>query len=649
MAMPIQLAAAALNQTPLDWSGNARRIQDALNEAVDGGASFCGLPELCITGYGCEDAFFMPHVQARALAVLKELATTAPPNLVFCVGLPVALRRALFNAVAVVADRQIVGFAAKRFLANDGVHYEGRWFRPWPEGVRTELPLGPGRCAPIGDLIFNLGGVRFGFEICEDAWVASRPGRELSRRGVDVIVNPSASHFAFGKAQIRERFICEGSRAFHACYVYANLVGNESGRIIFDGGCYIAQDGHLIAQSPRLTLNEVEVCRAVVDIELSRTRHRIGASGVPDLQSGDNEVSQAFDWPVAPQPLASEDAQTVESFSTFEAFTRAGLLALFDYLRKSRTHGFVVSLSGGCDSAAVAALVHYLVKACNANVRAREKLQHLPDAYWTAEGDLCPSLLTCVYQRSANSGETTAQAARELAYAIGCAFFEIDIAPVVEAYTALIEGATGSSLNWSEHDIVLQNIQARVRSPSIWMFANLRNALLLSTSNRSEAAIGYTTMDGDTSGCLAPVAGVSKTFLRKWLRWIEREGPSGLGPLPALGRVNAQQPTAELRPPAQGQTDETDLMPYPVLDAIEQMFIRDKYAPEDIMRYLATVDADLAPLWTRRFFQMWSRNQWKRERLAISFHFDDENLDPRSWCRFPPLSGGFQDELAELS
>src|SRR4051812_6194218 len=133
----------------------------------------------------------------------------------------------------------------------------------------------------------------------------------------------------------------------------------------------------------------------------------------------------------------------------------------------------------------------------------------------------------------------------------------------------------------------LQNVQARTRAPSVWMLANLKNALLLSTSNRSEAAVGYATMDGDTAGGLAPIAGIDKVFVRKWLSWLEQHGPAGLGPIPELNAVNAQAPTAELRPPAATQTDEADLMPYEVLDAIERSIVRDKRTPRETWLVLA--------------------------------------------------------------
>jgi NAD+ synthase (glutamine-hydrolysing) len=159
-------------------------------------------------------------------------------------------------------------------------------------------------------------------------------------------------------------------------------------------------------------------------------------------------------------------------------------------------------------------------------------------------------------------------------------------------------------------------------------------------------------MDGDTCGGLSPIAGIDKAFLRLWLRWMEIHGPEGFGPIPALSAINVQAPTAELRPRDSGQTDEDDLMPYPLLDAIERAAIRDKQKPLDaylLMRNrFPEYSREQLATWVERFFTLWSRNQWKRERYAPSFHVDDENLDPKTWCRFPILSGGFDRELREL-
>src|SRR5262249_47040396 len=155
--------------------------------------------------------------------------------------------------------------------------YEPRWFKPWPQGVRGEVELA-GHSHPIGDLMFDVGGVRIGFEICEDAWVANRPGAALSRHGADLIMNPSASHFAFGKLEVRKRFVLEGSRAFGVTYLYSNYLGNEAGRAIYDGGALIASGGTLIAEGRRFGFDEFDVTSAVVDIEATRTSQARTAS-----------------------------------------------------------------------------------------------------------------------------------------------------------------------------------------------------------------------------------------------------------------------------------------------------------------------------------------------------------------------------------
>ena len=152
----------------------------------------------------------------------------------------------------------------------------------------------------------------------------------------------------------------------------------------------------------------------------------------------------------------------------------------------------------------------------------------------------------------------------------------------VAEYQSLVEKALGYALTWEKDDLALQNIQARVRAPSVWMIANVTGALLLATSNRSEAAVGYATMDGDTAGGLSPIAGIDKAFIRRWLTWLQVEGPFGVGNIAELAQVTAQVPTAELRPADCAQTDEGDLMPYDLLDAIERAAIRDKRSPLDV-------------------------------------------------------------------
>ncbi len=653
----ITVGAAVLNQTPLDWEGNTANIITAIRNAKTAGVSILCLPELCLCGYGCEDAFLAPNTRRMSREMMSRILPETE-GIIVSLGLPVLYKNGLYNAACLTVNGQIIGFAAKQHLAGDGLHYEPRWFKAWPAGAVGEVEFDDKRY-PVGDIIFNCGGVSIGFEICEDAWVAARPGGMLARRGVDIILNPSASHFAFGKNAVRKRLVEEGSRAFSVTYIYSNLSGNEAGRAIYDGGAMIAAGGNMLAQGPRFSYHDAVLTTAITDIDATRTGQARTGSYSPDIDENDTFCVRCdFDYPVKSperQRISPASWEKVEWLKE-EEFTRAVSLGLFDYLRKSRSNGFVVSLSGGADSSAVASLVWTMAGFAINELGISgmcEKLSYIPNLSNSADvKDITGKLLTCVYQGTRNSSKTTLNAAKMLAKALGAKFINFDIDELVSAYINLGSQAVERPLSWKTDDISLQNIQARVRAPGVWLVANLNNALLLATSNRSEAAVGYSTMDGDTCGGLSPVAGIDKAFLRQWLRWMQQNGPDSLSPVAELSFVTSQAPTAELRPPEAGQTDEDDLMPYDVLDAIERAFIRDKQSPDDIMQCMLSLfpqyTREIMLVWVERFFRLWCRNQWKRERYAPSFHLDDENLDPKTWCRFPILSGGFRHELSHL-
>ena len=653
----IKVGAAVLNQLPLDWEGNRARMLRAIEEARAKNVTLLCLPELCVTGYGCEDAFHSRGVQEESLVLLEEVASHTL-GMIVSFGVPVLHHNALYDCACLAADGKILGFTAKRHLAGDGIHYEPRWFKPWPEGERATIEVF-GETLPLGDIYFDCSGVKIGFEICEDAWVAQRRGAELALTGVDVILNPSASHFAFGKQEIRRRLVLEGSRAFGVSYVYANLLGNEAGRAIYDGDALIATAGKLLAQARRFSFADHALISAVIDVDLTRVRYAALSSSEARVKSAPGEcVHTQFAFPALSPVASSTHVQAWELSSELkeEEFARAIALGLFDYCRKSRSRGFVVSLSGGADSSAVACLVALMVKFAVAELGfdgVAEKLGYIEGlSRLVSERELVSALLTTAYQATKNSSSITRNAASAVAHVVGSTHHELEVEPLVQDYVAAVQRALGRQLSWERDDLALQNIQARVRAPSVWLLANLSSALLLSTSNRSEAAVGYATMDGDTAGGLSPIAGIDKAFLRRWLVWLEKQGPLGFGGIPELAAVNVQAPTAELRPAAATQTDEADLMPYEVLDAIERAAIRDKQSPREVLSVICAefpsyARADLF-LWLDRFFKLWSRNQWKRERYAPSFHVDDESLDPKTWCRFPILSGGFQRELREL-
>lgn len=610
----MKIAGATVNQTPLDWKNNTLHILQAIEEAQKQGVRLLCFPELSITGYGCEDLFLSEWVPERAwqeVLVIRSKCT----NITVAVGLPFRMEGITYNAVCVISDCRIAGVTFKQNLARDGVHYEPRWFDEGVAGRIIECTKGAEKF-PVGDIIYPIEGVRFGFEICEDAWRKDkRPGHLLCERGVDLILNPSASHYAMGKSTLREQeVVIDGSKKFNCAYLFVNLLGNEAGRMIYDGDIVVGQNGKLIAVNRRLTFDDYKVMTCEVDF----------------ANAANTKV------------IASLDDKEIN-----EELTRAVSLALWDYLKKSRAKGYVVSLSGGADSSICAVFVSEMVKRAAASLGWKKFCETLSLSEEEINGDwktAVGKLLACAYQGTKNSSKKTLSAACMLANSIGAEFHEWTIDEAVDSYSAKMENAIGRNLTWQTDDITLQNIQARARSPIIWMLANIRSSVLLTTSNRSEGDVGYATMDGDTSGSLSPIAGLSKVFILQWLRWAEKALDQ-----PGLRAVNTLQPTAELRPPDRHQTDEDDLMPYTVLAKIERLAIYERKSPRQVFDTLsADHDSETLKGHIRKFFRLWAQNQWKRERLAPAFHLDDFNVDPRSWCRFPILSSGFEDELKGL-
>ncbi len=567
------------------------------------------LQELCITGYGCEDLHLAEWMSQRAWDELEKIVPHSN-GIVVCIGLPVYYAQKTYNGACVIHDGKILGITLKQNLALDGVHYEPRWFEPWTPNEVVQVHRN-GKDIPIGDMVYDVKGIRFGFEICEDAWRKIRPGEILCQRGVDLIVNPSASHFALGKSLSREALVTESSSKFNCAYVYVNVLGNEAGRMIYDGDILFAQKGKLLGVHRRLSFQPLQLQVCEID----------------------------FDNVNASQVLTSSDITDRN-----EEFAQAVSLALFDYLRKSKAKGFVLSLSGGADSSCCAVLVPEMVRRAVDEIGWDSFCKRLSLPYTTDLREAVGLLLTCAYQGTKNSSETTLQAARELALSIGSGFHQWKIDEEVQSYTGKIEKALGRKLAWETDDVAMQNIQARARSPIIWLMANIKQSILLTTSNRSEGDVGYATMDGDTSGSLAPIAGIDKPFIMQWLKWAE----SKLG-YAGLSYVNNLQPTAELRPLERAQTDEKDLMPYPVLVDIERQAFLHRKSPLEVYKVLSEkYNPATLKDYVKKFYKLWSANQWKRERLAPSFHLDDLNVDPRSWLRFPILSGGFVEELREL-
>jgi NAD+ synthase (glutamine-hydrolysing) len=612
----LRIGGATVNQTPLDWTNNVNNIITALEEAKKENVRILCFPELSITGYGCEDLFLSDWLSERAWQHLQEIIPHCN-SITACVGLPVRIEEITYNGICIIQNQKIIGITFKQNLARDGVHYEPRWFDAWPAGVVKEI-IRDGQRIQVGDLIYEAHGITFGFEICEDAWrKEKRPGYRLAKQGVDLIMNPSASHFAMGKSELREKeVVIDGSQKFNCAYLFVNLLGNEAGRMIYDGDIIFGQQGNLVKINERLSAKAFNLQWCDLNFE---------------------------------NPSLTKVHAITDNKKRNEEFARAASLALYDYLRKSKARGFVLSLSGGADSSLCAVLVAEMVSRISKELGVEKLCASLDIPKTENIKSILGQLLSCAYQGTINSSDATFTAAKELANSLGAEFHHWQIDEEVTSYETKIEKALGRKLSWAQDDIARQNIQARARSPIIWMLANIKRAVLLTTSNRSEGDVGYATMDGDTSGSLAPIAGVDKPFILQWLQWAEKElGYSG------LSYVNNLTPTAELRPADKAQTDEKDLMPYSILVEIEKLAIRDRKSPLEVFQQMSNhsshieIPKNQLKEYIKKFFRLWAANQWKRERLAPSFHFDDLNVDPRSWCRFPILSGSFKHELEEL-
>lgn len=513
----MRIAAASLNQTPLDFVGNADRIRDAMAVAVERCADVLVLPPEAVLGPEAMRHRESRAVRDRALHITADLEAASPIPLVFS------------------------------------------------EAQRVDIG------------------------------------------GQTIFTQPTAIPFLLGRPKVAPSIA-------DAVVVVAAPLGCPAGRFVYDGVSSIKFRGRCLAQSRPFSFAPLEVI--VADL---------GASHV------------------SVEPL--DDVDLSDESILFDTLARAIALGLFDYRRKSGAERFVLSLSGGADSTAVALLVHLSV------LLAKDANQ---------DSEICTrDLLTCLYQATENSSATTRAAARGVAAMIGATYHETDVQPMVDLYRRAASIAVGRELTWERDAVSLQNIQARARSPLAWMVANVTGGLLLTTSNRSEATLGYCTMDGDTSGGLAPLGGIDKALLRRFLVWLQRDGITIGGTrhhFPDLAIVTQQEPTAELLPPTAKQTDENDLMPYTLLQRLEQWVIGEHLRSVDEIvhrlqdeplcaTWLEGVPrerdqaATQLTTWVHRFLRLWQTNQWKRCRYANAFAIDGHAPSNEDFADYPILSG----------
>lgn len=633
----LRISAVSINTTPLDINGNFEIIKSAIlsSECLD--SDIIVFPELSITGYGCEDAFFKSYLWDRALASLEKIQNIPTEKLVL-VGLPVYSDGFLYNCMAVILDGKIKAFVPKMHLANTGVHYETRWFHSEPRFLNRTIHLND-HTIPFGNFIFQYKEFSFAIEICEDSWNHLKPSLTYAEQGIDILFSPGASHFAFGKQNVRKRIFLETSRSQNNLIVYTNLNGNESGRIIFEGGSLFCESGNLVREGKRLFYSDYSITNHTTSLELIRSKR---AKEFRSSKQNLNPITRIVLEPRSKKSFTVTDKRESNTSSSelsnlglskYEEFTKAVSLGLFDYLRKSKTKGFTLSLSGGADSAICALLVDAM--------KNQAKLERGANCF-SKMGIDEKNLLVTIYQKTVNNSKITEQIAALLSEELQVPHHSISIDNVVKTSVDLIENTIQRKLDWKTDDLALQNIQARVRSPLVWLLANLNGHLLISTGNRSEASVGYTTMDGDSSGSVCPISGVSKEFLLEFLDDIQSGNNRFITPKESIRLLRETKPTAELRPLSEHQEDEKDLMPYPILQKIEECIVHyglsenetkqrlsEAFPKESESSILSKVD---------RFKKLFMSAQWKRERLPPGFHLDEYGIDPKSSYRFPILS-----------
>jgi NAD+ synthase (glutamine-hydrolysing) len=519
----MRLALAQINPVVGDLDGNRALILQRIADAKSAGADLVVFPELAVTGYPPEDLLLRPGFLRAARESLDEIALAAR-GIVVLVGAPY-LQRDLFNACAVCAGGEIKAMVKKRFLPNYGVFDEMRYF-----ASGNEL------------FLFELGETLVGVTVCEDMWQPGPPATDLALAGAQLIVNISASPFHLMRDREREEMFRTRARDNSVYVAFCNTVGGQD-ELIFDGHSEVLDDeGTVLARAPGFeeALLVVDVDPgAVVARRLTDARRRALAQDRGDL--GPVEVVHIGALHTHEEML---DAPVVPFCDELEQMRVALELGLGDYVRKNGFQEIVVGVSGGIDSALVAAL---------------------------ATETLGPERVHCVSMPSRYSSEGTRSDAQRLAEGLGCDFREIPIEPMVEAYL----GGLAPHFAGRQPDLTEENLQARIRGTLLMALSNKFGWLLVATGNKSEMSVGYATLYGDMAGGFALLKDVFKTDVFRLARYLNERAGRELIPASIIDRA----PSAELR---SDQLDEDSLPPYPKLDRVLEAYVEEDRSLDEL-------------------------------------------------------------------
>ncbi|HVL97021.1 MAG TPA: NAD+ synthase [Solirubrobacteraceae bacterium] len=539
---PIRIALAQVNPRVGDLEGNARLVREYIGRARDAGAELVLFPELVLSGYPPEDLLLKEHFLQACGEALAEIAAAAE-GIVAVVGFP---ERAddVYNAAGVLAAGAVQAVYRKVDLPNYGVFDEQRYFQ----------------AGEVGGVI-ELGDARIGITVCEDIWTPGPPAAAEALAGAHLIVNASASPYHAGKGSERERMLIQRARDNLAAIAFCNLVGGQD-ELVFDGHSLVVDhEGQVIARAPQFA---EALVLATVDVQAAATARLRDARLRPPVRSQLPHVDrlaalERAEPPAGGHPAGGDVAEPLEP----EAEVYAALVtATRDYVDKNGFRHVALGLSGGIDSTLV------LLIAVDA---------------------LGPDRVTAVVMPSRYSSEGTQSDARTLAANLGAQCLDLPIEPALHAYEQMLADVFAGR----EPDLTEENLQARIRGNLLMALSNKFGWLILTTGNKSEVSVGYSTLYGDTAGGFAVIKDVLKTLVYRLVDF--RNARDGDHPVPQS--IIDRPPSAELRP---DQKDADSLPDYDTLDKILELAIEHDASraqleaagcpSADVERILALVD-----------------------------------------------------------
>ena len=556
-----RVALAQINPTVGDLAGNVARIRAVLEQARGVGAQLVAFPELAITGYPPEDLLFKSAFIEANLKALAEV-TAATAGLTAVVGF-VDKHDDIFNAAAILHDGAMAGVYHKQYLPNYGVFDENRYFQAGIE-------------APV----FTLGETSFGVNICEDIWYPTGPTTRQALTGAELVVTINASPYHAGKGHQRERMIATRAADDVVCLAFVNMVGGQD-ELVFDGGSLVVNErGEAVARGRQFVEDFV-----VADLDLDAVFHaRLHDSRRRKEKRGAVERPRLVLPPLAAPATPPLAPRTVTPLRPVDEVYEALVLGTRDYVRKNGFTHVVIGLSGGIDSSLVAAI-------------AVEAL---------GRGNVTGVTMPSPYSSSGTRGD-----AGRLAKNLGIDFLTLPITPVFKAFRRTL----AEPFKGLKEDVAEENIQARIRGTLLMALSNKFGWLVLTTGNKSEIAVGYSTLYGDMAGGFAVIKDVPKTLVYEVSRHVNARAGRAVIPESVFDRA----PSAELRP---DQTDQDTLPPYSELDAILQAYVEEDRGVSDL------VARGFAEETVRRVIRMVDVNEYKRRQGPIGV-----KITPRAFGR----------------